>query len=240
MKKPGRLLFVLMLLGGQQALAADAVMELTEQVLNDIVYRMGVLSDGGVGQPYSVVHTPELFEICHHVGYMDCPGLFQEDFGFIEERIPLVLCRSKGGGFATLPEGEPLPWQWWITDARFELAAGSMTFTATVTTKVGSTFESTTRTVDASAGFNVYTNTLLIDIDDFSVALEVPGNPDLQLDAGPVDVSAYYSITVPAQPQTFEVVLPTGGTKTVTGNVVSASPRYLPGTLEMRFDVDFD
>ena len=219
--------------------AQEATLDLPEQTLNRMIDRVGVLSDGGVAQPYSTHEAPELFRECFQIGYLACPGLQMYDLGLGQERIPLVACRKVGGGVVTVPVGEPVAWQWWITDAHIELSAGAMRFTATVTSNVGDHWDTVTRTVGALVDFDKNTNKLMIKIDPYRVPLQLGGGSSASLDVEPVDVAKYFSLAVPIVPQQISVPLPNGSSRNLTGKVVKARPTYSQDNLMVTFDVCF-
>ncbi|MDH5512255.1 MAG: hypothetical protein OEY27_03490, partial [Gammaproteobacteria bacterium] len=212
--------------------------EIAEATLNRLINEVGILSDGGVAQPFSVTELPALFEECIHVGFLGCGKLPLNVDGFGIEGIPLVVCRQRGGGVAVLPVGDPVPWQWWISDMSVDVKNGSMSFTATVTTRVGNDWKTVTRSVGAAVRFDSAANRLKLDISDFKVPLTLGGS-NSQLDVAPVDVAKYYGVTLPIIPQTFAVRLPDGNTRNVTGKVTSATPSYSTDTLKVSFDVSF-
>lgn len=238
-KRLAILLVTLACTGVPAAVAAEnASVEISETTLNQLINKVGILSDGGVAQPYSVTELPALFEECIHVGFLGCGKLPMDIEGFGMEGIPLVVCRQRGGGVAVLPVGDPVPWQWWISDMSVDVKNGSMSFTATVTTRVGDEWNVVTRTVGASVRFESATNRLKLDIASFKVPLALgPGN--IQLDVEPVDVARYYGVILPVAPQTFAVRLPDGSTRNVTGKVTSATPGYFTDMLKVSFDVSF-
>ncbi len=219
--------------------AQDATLEIPESTLNRVIRKMDVLSDGGIAQPYSVAEAGPLFEECIPIGFVACSGIPERIPGFGGDRISLVVCRKEGGGVAVLPQGDPVSWQWWISDARLEVDSGQMTFTATVTTHVGDDWETVTRSVGASVQFDGGTNRLQLDIEDFSVELR-PDAGTVFRDVEPVDVARFFSIAIPIVPQQFSVRMPDGTSKSVTGRVAGITAvRYLQDALEVTFDVDF-
>lgn len=213
-------------------------MELPESTLNRVIRKIGVLSDGGVAQPYSVTESGAVFQECIPIGFIACSSIPERIPGFGGDSISLVVCRKKGGGVAVLPQGDPVPWQWWISDARLDVGGGEMTFTATVTTHVGDKWETVTRSVGASVNFDGDSNRLKLEIEDFTVPLQ----PDAGTftDVEPVDVARFFSIAVPIVPQQLSVRMPDGTSKNVTAHVAGVTAvRYLQDVLEVTFDVGF-
>lgn len=233
------LLIMLGLILSGRGHAQNVTLDLPEETLNRLIEQVGVLSDGGVAQPYNTHEFPELFRDCFQIGYLDCPGLQMHDLGLGLGRIPLVVCRKVGGGIATVPVGETVAWQWWITDAHIGLSAGAMTFTATVISHVGDHWETVTRTVGASVRFDGTAKKLMIDINPFQVPLKLDGGGSTFLGADPVDVAKYFGLAVPIIPQQISVPLPNGGNRNLTGRVVNATTEYLQGNLKVTFDVAF-
>ena len=226
--------------------AQNATLELPESTLNRIVNRIGVLSDGGVSQPYSVVDTPGLFEHCVHVGYMGCPELPGDILGLGLDRIPLMVCREVGGNVSIVATGEPVPWQWWITDALIEISDGRMKFTATVTTHIENDWEVITKTVDATVVYDDTANKLKLEIDDFLVHINPTNTSIVFRDVDPIDVAKFYGITIPIVPQQFSITLPNGAQRNVTARVEKITAvefisgvEYIPDALKVTFDVDF-
>jgi hypothetical protein len=150
-----------------------------------------------------------------------------------------------------------VPWQWWVTDARFTLMEGSMTFTATVRSLVGNQTNAEPRTVPVSVSLVSATeppaavhpvgrigrqsqgqhiiDLLRINIGAFTVPISAPGQP-----AGiitQVDVAKLYSFSIPIEPQNLSVPMPDGGTQTVTSRITNITPQYLAGKILISFDV---
>ena len=218
----------------------DAELEITQDALNRLVNKLGVLSYAGVSQPMIPLHIRDRFQFCHHVGYMDCP-LPGGDLGFGKYGIPIVICESHGGGASLLPAGDPVSFQWWVTNAYFTVEDGYMTFTATVRWRVGDTERTETRKVGASIYFETLTNQIVVIVDRFQVSLmiEVSGYDELALVAL-VDIDKLYNLSVRVDPQEITVPLLDGTDKTVTGKVLSLSPDYVPGRVILKnIDIGF-
>jgi hypothetical protein len=212
--------------------AQNATFEIYERTINRLVGRLGNLSESGVYQPMLASELPGI-TICHYMGYMECPGLPFGDFGF-SDGIPMVFCETKGGGIEILPAGDPVGWQWWITDAHFTLNEGLMTFTATVRSRIGDNENEETRTVNASVGFDSTSNRLKIHVNDFTVPLHY----DASRIATEIDVARLYAISIPIQPQTFTIPIQGPGNP-VTAEVLSIIPHYLSGKIIIGIDVGF-
>jgi hypothetical protein len=216
------------------ALAQDATLEVTEATLNALLGRLGTPSDSGSYWPpapkgYSV------FDQCYTIGFLDCAG------GTRPIRIPLGSCRIKlpldgGSKRVMVATPTPLTWQWWVENARFNLAAGSMTFTATVRSRIGTATSSVSRTVPATMSFVSATNRLRIELGAFSVPLEVAGQSQ---PVTTVDVARLLGFSLPLQPQAFSVPLPDGGTRALNLRATSISTQYLAGRILVTIDVSF-
>lgn len=230
------LLAILLLCMPLNGHAVDASLDVSEATLNRLIHKIGILSDGGVTQPYNVTRIPGIFEDCVHVGFLGCGDLPGNIPGFGGNEIPLVICRRRGGGVATLPIGDPVPYQWWITDTALSVDNGSMRFTATVTTQVDGHWETTARTVGAVVRWEPGSSVLRLVIDNFQVPL-VAGS--VSLDVPPVDVSRFFSVSIPIVPQQFNVLLPDGATRTLNGRVQGATYEYTSDNLKVNFDVTF-
>lgn len=220
-----------------EAYGANATFDVTEGTLNRIADRIGVLSEQGEATPQNSFEQDPFFEICESIGSIDCPSLSPDrpTLALSSGLIRLVMCRDFGGGIFVLPTGESVTWQWWITDASFDLKSSGMTFTATVTTRVDGNDDVTTRTVGAEVKYIGAMNRLMIDIDDFKVFLS---HPDGSLGVS-VDVASFFSISIPIHPQSFSVPLPGGGTRSVTGRITSASTNYYNGSIRVNLNVGF-
>lgn len=217
------------------AAAQNASLEISQDTLNRVAARLGTLSDSGIHQPKHMLELPGFFTECAFFGFLECPGFP----GFPGHRIPLARCQKTGGGIALVPSGAPVPWQWWVTEARFLLEAGALRFRADVRWRVGDQEGSSgPRTVDASIGFVAASNRLRVNVGAFTVPIQA------NFDGGPqtvatVDLARLYSLSIPIEPQVVSVPLPGGGSRTVMGRVISATPQYLAGRVTIDLDVGF-
>jgi len=128
---------------------------------------------------------------------------------------------SASGSYLPPPPAQPsspLPWQWWVTDAHFSLAPGALNFTATVLSEVGNQDFSMTITVPASIVFDGTTRTLRISLGPSIVPVQSGGITVTQ-----VNVANIYGLSVPIEPETFVLALPSGGVRSVTGRVTGAT-----------------
>ncbi len=226
------------------AVAQNAVLDVSQGTLNQLVSRLGSLADAGVYHPMTPLKFPST-GICHFIGFLDCPNL-PRDLGFLDSRIPLVICRQRDGGVTILPSGNPIAWQWWVSDAHFTLASGSMTFTATVRSRVGDVDSPpVTRTVPASVSLDTSTDPvrLRIQINAFTVPISCSVCPRTIDEEPPivtqVEVAKLYSIFIPLEKQPLTVPRPEGGSQTLNGRAVGMTAQYLPGRLRLNFDLGF-
>jgi len=141
---------------------------------------------------------------------------------------------SGSGNYVAPGTTQAVSWQWWVTDAHFSLAPGALTFTATVLSEVGQQDASKTTTVPASIVFDSESSNLQISINSFVVPIQFGGNTITQ-----VDVGNLYSLSAPIEPQTFVLSLPTGGVRSVTGRVTSATMIVQPEQVVLNLTVGF-
>lgn len=211
--------------------------EISEDTLNMFVDRIGVPSDGGVHQEYNPLPGRGIFKECFNSGYFKCAG--PPSLG-----IPMVLCKKKGGGIASVPMGEPTVWQWWVTDAHFDICresacSDSMTFTATVITKIGDDINHVTRTVPAEVKFDTISEQLRISIFPYNVLLVgIINGQDGPL--ATVHVHNLYGISVPLEFPTLNIPKPAGGQNNVEVSIKEAKIDYLSShKVRLRIDVDY-
>lgn len=217
--------------------AQNATLEVTQGGLNKLAGQLGALSDSGTHQPTKSVVTPSLFTKCISIGYLDCPlgpvgalGVFG--------KVPLVKCVGPGGGSRIVPAGNPVTWQWWVRSAGFAISNGSMVFTATVESRVGTQSNTVTRSAPASVSFDPGTNRVRVNISPISVSVDYTSGGS-SYTATTVDVARLYSFSIPIEPQTVTVSLPGGGTRTLTARALSVSPQYLIGRILLTIDMGF-
>jgi hypothetical protein len=219
---------------------SNATLVVTQPALNRLVGRLGALSNSGTYQAHAAVQTPVIFEMCEAFGFLDCPELGKDPAGFDRGRIPLVMCRAVGGGIHIVPVGELVPWQWWVTGARFTLQNNSMTFTATVRSRVAGIESNISRTVSASVIFDSSTNRIVTKINAFAVPLQHTAG-GVTVTVATVDVAKLFSIAIPMEPQT--IVLPPiqGSTsRTIVGKVAALqSVTYRANEVEVAFNLQF-
>lgn len=229
---PFAVLFALLL--PWTANAQDAEVEITQDALNQFLARLGHPSDGGVFQPISLSEAPGL-EQCEPLGELDCSTA-----SLALRRIRLARCRMiTGNRWLIVPAEPPLPFQWWIVDARVTVSAGEMSLTATVRSHVGTRWnDPVQRTVPASVVFDGPSGRLSLKISSFTVPI-VGAFQGTSHQVAEVDVAKLLAIAIPIEPQTIRVPLPNGTTRTLTGRAVSATPFYEAGRLRLHVNVAF-
>lgn len=212
------------------AVAQDVEVEVSESALNRLVARLGSPSDGGLYTPTTAVFLPGLFEDCQYVGRLGCPNLGGpgggkggRTKGF--EGLPIASCRTKGGGVVMVPAGEPVSWQWWVTDVRYRVDPGALSLCATIRSRVGQRWEKLTRTVPATVGLDAANAALRVSISSFKVPLSHDFEGTTKVIAE-VDAARLLAISIPLEPQTLQISLLDGGSKVLTGRAVSATPTY--------------
>lgn len=240
MRKMFMLIFCsLMLVWSNMSSAANARLTVTESTLNRILDNTGIQSDSGIGQLYSSSVIPQSFEICEPIGFFSCPGLNMPEIGMDLGRIPLVACRSVGGGVSIIPVGEPVAYQWWINDVSLALTTGHLKLTATVLMNVDGYWHEKTDTVDVSIIFETEHHRLKLIPGDFVVPLTGERATVAMRDVR-VNVSDIYTLSIPVYPQNFDVNLPDGGIRNITGNVKTiTNVSFYPNVMKVDFDVEF-
>jgi len=235
----GRLgLALLIVLTATSAYAEQSTVDITQSLLNTILTRVGTISKAGVAQPYNASNFGSIFEDCVVVGSLNCPRIEGRIPGFGSTEIPMVHCRRIGGGTVFLPVGDPVPWQWWVSEPRVTLSANSLKFTAKVTMHIGDEWSSESRTVNANIKYDAGTKALMLDISNFEVYLKVPDS-DITLREPPINVAKMYGIGLPIPQQSFSIPLPNGTTRNLVGRVASATASYSPELARVTLNVSF-
>lgn len=213
--------------------AQDLMLEVTEASLNTLVGRLGAISDAGIDQPQRL-SAPGLFDNCEYFAAVACPDLDAARLGLAGPRITLLRCDKAGGGVILVPTGDPVTWQWWVTDAGFTVGEGAMTFTATVRSRVNGETETVTRTVPAWVDFDHAADRLRIQIGSFTVLVWTDDGFVAR-----VEVDQLYGIAVPIEPKELTVPLPDGGERTITARIAGVSTQYADGRLLISVDAGF-
>lgn len=221
------------------AAAESPTFEISEEALNMVISHLGTLSDAGLAQPVYFGDS-ELVpsDFCINIGAINCPGNSSNLPGLLGPNIPLIVCRKTGAPIEVLPAGDPISWQWWISNAFVKVTDGAMTFTATVVTRVGTKWAQVTRTVDASITFSEAANRFFLDIESLRVRLE-PEDPAGTVVIAPVRVAKLYNLSLGIQPQDFAVPLPSGSTREISARIDGATASYSPGLITLTLHADF-
>jgi hypothetical protein len=227
--------------------AQDASVEITQAALSKLVQRVGPFSNAGVYKPSTPAgNSGSLFGRCEYVGYLDCPLASRGE----RELRPLVKCELKptlrrpAGAAASLssfskvvlvPAADPaVTYEWWIDDPSLAVGAGSMTFTASVRSRVGAQTNTETRTVPAQVAWEPAGRRLRLSVGAFVVPLRLGSTT-----VASVDVARFYNLTLPIQPQTFLLRLPDGSSRNINARPVSGSVQYQPGRAVLNFALGF-
>ncbi len=213
------------LLAAGTALPQDFELEFSEQMLNDLVHRLGAPSNSGIYR--QTIEIPGVLDECVPLGYLDCPTVVSgSDLGgFL--RIPLVRCRGKSGHIVVSPGAEAIPWQWWVTDASFEVQSDGLRFSATVRYHVNKKWFRENRTVPATVTYDSGGQAIRFNVSQFKVPIQVAPSSSTGAQEE-VDVGRLMSLAIPVHPPVFSAAKLTGGTKTITSKASLASVSYLP------------
>jgi hypothetical protein len=221
---------------GSYAAAADLEIEFTEQTLNRLLGDLGNPSAGGLSQPSGALGALGLGS-CSAAGEMTCSyGTGAQ--GRTIKQLALSLCRGPGGQVVIVPTVEPVPWQWWITDAHFAVTAQQLTFTAKVRYRIGSKWFQVTQTVPASLAVDLPSQQLRMAVAPFRVPIRNNANGLVETLAD-VDVDRYASFVIPMSAQNVAAHDLAGNARTVTGRMATANVQYLPGKILVTVDGRF-
>lgn len=233
-------LIVALLMAGDWLLAQHATLEISEATLNAVIARLGTPSASGAYTPRPVAGANSRFFNCETVAiFLECPS------GRQILRRPLLRCeftpastansRTRAPGRVLVPAAGPsITWDWWVENPRFTLAAGSMTLSATVRSRVGAANGSTTASAPASLVFDAAANRIRVQVGSFSVPLTANGQT-----VTTVDVAHLYEIALPVEPQNLAVTLPNGSPRSLNLRATSISPQYLAGRVLVNINVGF-
>lgn len=231
------LLAVLCVLPPWTATAQDSVVEITEEALNRIVSQMGSPSDGGVFMPGATATID-----CTSFGYLDCPRSSNTPQGAgasargTTQRVHLALCRH-GDDWRTVVTADPVVWQWWVTDARFDVRAGSLDFSARVRYRVGDAWADVARSVGASVDVDAAADRLRLNVEDFKVPLELPFQ-GTTLRITEVDVAKLFGLSLRLEPQQLKIPTP-NWPRQVSARAASATAQYLEGLVRINLELRF-
>lgn len=221
--RPIRIVALTGLLLSCAAAAEDVDLEFSETTLNAIVAQLGDLSKGGVYQ--RTYEIPGLVENCEVFGYLDCPALGPAPPGLeLPHQLPLFRCRRKGQ-IVVSPGFEPISWQWWITDARFDVTPGGLQFTAAVRYRVGDQWKYESRTVPATLKLDAGGEALKVSVSNYKVQFDIDSGAGSSRSVE-VDVGYHMSLEIPLRLPTFTVANLSGGTKTFSAKIRSAVTHF--------------
>jgi len=227
------------------AVAQDASVEITQAGLSRLVQRIGPFSSAGVYKPSTPAGPRGLFGRCEYVGYLECPSPSGE-----REPRPLVKCelkpslRLQGAGDASrsnlskvvlVPAADPaVAYEWSVDNPSLTVNAGSMTFTASVQSRVGTQANTETRTVPASLTWEAANRRLRLSVDGFVVPVRLGSTTVVN-----VDVARFYNLTLPIQSQIFVLPLPDGSSRNINARPLTGTVQYQPGKVVVNFVLGF-
>jgi len=237
------------------AFGEDIELEFSQDALNQLMRRLGDPSDGGVYYP-PIGEGSGLFEDCDPFGYLECAGEAATatpsspapgagatvatgpvDYDR-EARIALSLCRRPDGGVLIVPARQAVPWQWWVTEARFTVEEERLALSATVRARVLGRWTVETRTIPATIQLDPTTQRLRLKTAAFKVPVQYEADGDVHAITH-VDVSRLLSFTLPIATQALKVRRTDGSQRTINAKAQGASVRYLPGMVRVSVNVAF-
>ena len=170
------------------------------------------------------------------VGFAQASSAHDATLELTEETLNALADRLGSPGAAGIHQtsGSAVDWQWWVTNARFKLSAGAMSFTATVHWRVGSQSDTETRTVPASIGFDPASNRLAINVAPFMVPVQSG-----EVTVTQADIAKLYSFSIPVEPQDLAVPLPGGGDRELTARAEAMTVEYAASNVLVGIDVGF-
>jgi hypothetical protein len=229
------LIFFALVLTSNTAGAQNITLEISEEMLNKLVdiYRLNILSDKGQSPPVCYGELPALFEYCQVVGFFNCE-FYTSQPPPESPGIPMAVCEKVGGGRLILPAWPPVPWKYWVSQWKFEIADGSMQFHATVVTEVESTKNVIERNVPARIVFDTNKEQLRAVIDPFIVTLKTK-----QCSVKKVAINKKFSFAIPVHPQELTFPAPDEETRNIKTEVKQFTPQYLQDKLILKFDLEF-
>jgi hypothetical protein len=218
------------------AFAADFALAFTEHTLNRLLGELGNPSAGGIYQPSNVLNALG-YSGCSPVGLVDCS--YGTGGQSTNKQLGISLCRGPDGETVLAPSVDYVPWQWWITEARFAVAAQQLTFSANVRYRIGSKWFQVTRTVPASLTVDLANQQLRMNVSDFTVPIRDSADGVVETLAD-VDVGRYMSFAIPMSRQTVSVHDLAGNARTMTSRIDTANVQYLPGRIVVAVDGRFN
>lgn len=218
------------------ATAQDFELEFTEQALNRLVASLNDPGSGGVHRSSALAALG--YSGCVSLGALDCAGATSAPSspqGSGRTDVRLAFCQGPDGKGAIVPASDAVGWQWWITEARFTIAAQQLSFTARVRYRVGTQWFSEEKTVPAVLSLDVASQRLRMDVSSFRVPVRHTVNGVAET-ITEVDVGRHMSFGIPISAQAFQVADLEGRPRTLTSRAQGGSVAYLPGKIQVRVD----
>ncbi|MGC4095714.1 MAG: hypothetical protein QM706_01245 [Nitrospira sp.] len=241
----GLLAGVLVVLFCSAANAQNFQFELPEQTLNELVNDLGHPGAGEVYLPVGLI-TNLGYGKCRSIGTLECTyGTSNNTSGTSapvaagNKVVALSLCQGPDGQPAVLPTPEPIPWQWWITEAHFTIGSQQLNFSANVRYRIGSKWYSVAQTVPATLTFDSAQQRLRMAISTFKVPIRYSDGGVVEV-LGEVDVGRFMSFTIPTSRQKISVPDLNGSVRTITTRVDNVTVQYVPGKVLVKVDAGFN
>jgi hypothetical protein len=171
------------------------------------------------------------------VGFAQASSAHDATLELTEETLNALADRLGSPGAVGIHQtsGSAVDWQWWVTNARFKLGAGAMSFTATVHWRVASQSDTETRSVPASIGFDPASNRLAINVAPFMVPVQSG-----EVTVTQADIAKLYSFSISVEPQDLSVPLPGGDDRELTARAEAMTAEYAVGKVLIGVDVSFE
>jgi hypothetical protein len=226
------------------AAAQNFQFEFSEQTLNELVGDLGHPSAGGVYLPNALI-TNLGYGNCRPIGTLECTYGTTHTSGTSapvtagNKVVAISLCQGPDGQPAVLPTPEPIPWQWWITEAHFTVGPQQLSFSANVRYRIGSKWYNVAQTVPATLTFDYAQQRLRMAISSFNVPIRYSEGGVVEL-LGEVDVGRFMNFTIPTSRQKISVPDLNGNGRTITTRVDSVNVQYVPGKVVVKVDAGFN
>ena len=226
------------------AAAQSFQFEFSEQTLNELVGDLGNPGAGGVYLPNALI-TNLGYGSCSPIGTLECTYGTNNTYGTSapattrNKVLAISLCKGPDGQPAVLPTPDPVPWQWWITEAHFTVGAQQLSFSANVRYRIGSKWYNVVQTVPATLTFDYAQQRLRMAISSFKVPVRYSEGGVVEVLAE-VDVGRFMSFTIPTSRQKISVPDLNGSGRTITTRVDSVNVQYVPGKVLVKVDAGFN
>lgn len=226
------------------AAAQSFQFELPEQTLNELVGNLGNPGAGGVYLPNGLI-TNLGYGNCLPIGTLECmygttgisgtsaPGTAGNTV------VAVSLCKGPDGQPVVLPTPEPIPWQWWITEAHFTVDSQQLSFSANVRYRIGSKWYNVAQTVPAALTFDHAQQRLRMAVSNFKVPIRYSEGSVVEA-LTEVDVGRFMSFAIPTSRQKISVPDLGGNNRTITSRVDSVNVQYVPGKVLVKVDAGFN